>query len=90
MSKLYLTARTDTGKTDKTARGNNYIFTKFGYDPGDYSKKIGVDLVRHEDNDLTLGINDQHGKRLMVCHGSVKEGLTHCQSGSEPYKTIHF
>ncbi len=45
-SKLYLTGTSDTVKTEKTARGNEWIKALFGYDEKDFDKKIRVTMDR--------------------------------------------
>jgi len=88
MSKLYLTADTDMVKTSRTARGNRRIDARIGYNPGDYSKKIRTTLIR-EDDKLELTIFDKD-KTLLVCEGTVQDGITQCQpySHAGPYPWI--
>lgn len=77
MSKLYLTARTDMVKTDKTARANKNISVAMGYDTSDYSKKIYATLLR-DDNKLTLELEDMKSN-IVTCNGTVEDGIVECE-----------
>lgn len=81
MSKLYLTARTDLVRTDKTARADKNISVAMGYDPNVYSKKIYSTLTRDGDN-LKLEIEDMH-KTLIICKGTIKDGILECHPSDE-------
>jgi len=85
MSKLYLTASTDMVKTEKTVRANKNISVAMGFDPGDYSKKIYATLLRDDDK-ITLEVETMN-KKLLVCEGTVQDGITQCQpySHAGPY-----
>ena len=76
MSKLYITARTDMSRTDKTARGNKMVQASIGYDESDYSKKIRT-IVKRENELISLLVSDKN-KDILVCDGTIKEGITNC------------
>jgi len=78
MSKLYLTADTDMIRTTHTARANKYIDLKLGYDEKDYSKKIKTWLER-DGNKLKLIIADNVSKKMIVCNGTVENGIKDCK-----------
>lgn len=80
MSKLYLTARTDISRTDKTARGNKRADASIGYNPSDYSKKIRMTVIRDDDK-LELTIMDKN-QTLLVCDGTIQKGIIECQPHS--------
>jgi len=77
MSNLYLTARTDMLKKEKTATANKEIYTIMGYNPGKRSKKIQVTLSRDGEN-IELEVKDS-STNLLVCTGTTKDGIKECQ-----------
>ena len=56
MSKLYLDAETDMIKTSRTARANNWITVRLGYDEGDYSKKFIVNMIRKDTGEVDISL----------------------------------
>lgn len=77
MSKLYVSATTDTVKTSRTARGNKRVDASIGYDEGDYSKKIKTELTRDGDK-IELAVTDKY-QTLLVCDGTIQKGIIECQ-----------
>jgi len=78
MSKLYLSADTDMIRTTHTARGNRRVSVRVGYDEGNYEKKIHMSVQR-EDDDIKLFVSDTR-KDLLICEGTIKEGIMSCKS----------
>lgn len=77
MSKLYLTGDTDMVKTSRTARGNRRADASIGYNPGDYSKKVKMELIRDDDK-IELTIMDKN-QTLLICDGTIQKGIIECQ-----------
>ena len=79
MSKLHVEVDTDMIKTSRTARGNKNISVAMGFDPNDYSKKLYTTLIR-DGNNIRLEVETRKpfGK-IVVCRGTVEDGLTECQ-----------
>jgi len=77
MSKLYLTADTDMIKTSRTARGNKRVDASVGYNEGDYSDKIKLEVFR-DGEELKLFLSDKRSE-ILTCKGTINDGIVECK-----------
>jgi len=77
MSKLYLSADTDMIRTTHTARGNRRVDARVGYNEGNYSDKIKLEVIRDEEK-LKLFLSDKMSP-ILSCKGTIQDGIVECK-----------